>query len=298
MDKITIRHLRYVEAVARHRHFGKAASACAISQPALSMQVGDLESILGATLFERSSRQIRLTPFGRTFLHKAEEILRSMDELGDIARSANSGIPQDLRIGIIPTIAPYLLPEIIRVVTHRYPQIHLEVRETQTRNLIDELNEGQLDIAIVALPVSESNLLEVALFSETFVLVRPRSGKHEPVPDKASLSQMRLLLLEEGHCFREQALDYCSIGRSSKRQALNGSSLSTLVQMVGSGMGVTLIPEMAVEVETRSADVSVARFAAPAPGRTVGMIWRKSNPLSDRFTEIADVVRAIKPEKF
>ena len=165
------------------------------------------------------------------------------------------------------------------------------MRETLTHKLIQELAEGRLDTAIVALPISEPSFTEVALFTENFVLVRPSEDEGKPVPSGEMLREMRLLLLEEGHCFRDQALSFCNIRSAFPREGLDGSSLSTLVQMVGAGIGVTLIPEMAVPVETRSAPVSVARFKNPQPSRTVGMIWRKTSPLTDQLRQITEVVR-------
>ena len=166
------------------------------------------------------------------------------------------------------------------------------MRETVTPRLIGELAEGRLDAAIVALPVSEPSLVEVALFSETFVLVRPAEDALRPVPDAEALREMRLLLLEEGHCFRDQALSFCQMQATSPRELLDGSSLTTLVQMVGAGIGVTLIPEMAVAVETRLARVSVARFRPPEPQRTIGMIWRRSSPLGPQLSRVAAIVRS------
>ena len=291
MTHLTLKQLRYFDALARHGHFGRAADACAISQPALSMQIKELEESLGTVLFERSARQVRLTNFGEEFVLRVRDILRSVDELGDLARAAQDSLVGRLRIGVIPTIAPYLLPTIIRNLTQMHTGLDLHVRETLTQKLIHELAEGRLDTAIVALPVSEPSLTEVALFDEDFVLVRSSEDEGQPVPNSKSLCEMKLLLLEEGHCFRDQALSFCSIQSALPREALDGSSLTTLVQMVSAGMGVTLIPEMAVAVETRSAPVSVARFKRPQPSRTIGMIWRKTSPLAKQLLEISEVVR-------
>lgn len=291
MKNLTLKQLRYFEVLSRYCHFGHAANACAISQPALSMQIKELEQSLGAHLFERSARQLRLTNFGAILAERVREILRSVDELGDLARAMQNRLVGSMRIGLIPTIAPYLLPRIIGNLTNQYPGIELHIRETQTQKLIQELEEGQLDAAIVALPVSEPSLTEVALFSENFLLVRPRKDEGKPVPNSESLSKMKLLLLEEGHCFRDQALSFCNIHSTLPRKGLDGSSLSTLVQMVSAGIGVTLIPEMALAVETRSAAVSVTRFKDPQPSRTIGMIWRKTNPLAEQLLQISDIVR-------
>jgi LysR family hydrogen peroxide-inducible transcriptional activator len=291
MNNLTVKQLRYLEALAQHGHFGRAAEACAISQPALSMQIKELEETLGAALFERSARQVRLTSFGEEFALRARGILRSVDELGDLARASQDRLVGRLRIGVIPTIAPYLLPTIIGNLTRRYAGLDIHVRETVTPKLIQEMVEGRLDTAIVALPVSEPSFAEVALFKEDFVLVRPGEDADKPVPNLETLGEMRLLLLEEGHCFRDQALSFCNRHSALPRDLLDCSSLSTLVQMVSAGIGVTLIPEMAVAVETRSAPVSVARFKNPKPSRTIGMIWRKTSPLHKQLMQISEIVR-------
>ncbi|MBW8640180.1 LysR family transcriptional regulator [Hoeflea sp. WL0058] len=291
MKNLTLKQLRYFESLAQHGHFGHAADACAISQPALSMQIRELEESLGTELFERGARQIRLTNFGEEFAGRVRDILRSVDELSDLARASQNRLVGRLRIGVIPTIAPYLLPTIIGNLARVHDGLDIHLRETQTQKLIQELEDGRIDTAIVALPVSEPSLTEVALFKESFVLVRPGEDEGKPIPDRDMLREMRLLLLEEGHCFRDQALSFCNIHAGLSRELLDGSSLSTLVQMVSAGIGVTLIPEMAVPVETRSASVSIVRFAEPQPSRTIGMIWRKTNPLAGQLMQIAEIVR-------
>ncbi|MEO1600527.1 MAG: LysR substrate-binding domain-containing protein, partial [Pseudomonadota bacterium] len=190
-------------------------------------------------------------------------------------------------------VAPYLLPRLIGALAASHPELDIHVRETVTPKLIQELSEGRIDTALVALPVSEPSFAEVALFEEDFVLVRPEADADRPVPSAEALQEMRLLLLEEGHCFRDQALSFCNMPSARPREGLDGSALSTLVQMVGAGLGVTLIPEMAVPVETPSAAVSVARFPAPEPSRTIGMIWRRTSPLADQLSQIAEVVRGV-----
>src|SRR5215468_5575595 len=289
MINITLRQLRYFDALARHGHFGRAAEACAISQPALSMQIKELEEALGGLLLERSARQVALTRLGEELAQRARDILSSVDELGDFARASQNRLAGRLRVGMIPTIAPYLLPRIISNLTRMHPELDIRIRETLTPKLIQELADGRLDVAIVALPVSEPSLTEVALFTENFLLVRPRKDEGTPVPSKEMLREMRLLLLEEGHCFRAQALSFCKM-QSAPREMLDANSLSTLVQMVSAGVGVTLIPEMAVPVETRSASVSVARFKNPQPSRTIGMVWRKTSPLARQLLQISEVV--------
>ena len=294
MKNLTLRQLRYFLALAQHGHFGQAAAACAISQPALSVQIRELEASLDAPLFERSARSVRLTPFGEELVERVRDILEAVDGLADLARARAGGLPDRLRIGIIPTIAPYLLPRMVTALTGLNPALDLHVRETQTAGLIAELDAGKLDAAVVALPISEPSLREVPLFDEEFVLVRPEADAARPVPDGEALRRMRLLLLEEGHCFRDQALSFCAAPASLPRDGLDGSSLSTLVQMVGAGIGVTLIPDMAIALETRNAPVSVARFADPVPRRTVGMVWRRTSPLGPQLDRIAALWRDLR----
>ena len=290
MTQITLRQLRYFDALARHCHFGRAAAACSISQPALSMQIKELEDALGTVLIERGARHIRLTKVGEETARRGRDILRAVDELGDFARASHDRLAGRLRLGMIPTIAPYLLPTVMGNLMRTHPELDVHVREALTSKLIVELADGRLDAAIVALPVSEPSLTEVALFSENFLLVRP--GEDEgPVPAGETLREMRLLLLEEGHCFRDQALSFCNMASPLPREVLDASSLSTLVQMVSAGMGVTLIPEMAVDVETRRAAVSLVRFADMQPSRTIGMIWRRTSPLAGQLIELSEVVR-------
>src|ERR1700752_5334606 len=238
MINVTLRQLRYFDALARHGHFGRAAEACAISQPALSMQIREMEDALGGALIERGARQVALTKFGEELIQRVRDILRSIDELGDFARASQDRLPGRLRVGMIPTIAPYLLPTVIENLARLHPELDIHVRETLTAKLIKEVAEGRLDTAIVALPVSEPSLTEVACFSENFLLVRPGEDEGTPVPSHESLREMRLLLLEEGHCFRDQALSFCNM-QSPPREVLDASSLPTIVEMVGAGIGVT-----------------------------------------------------------
>lgn len=298
MSGLTIRHLRYFEALAQHGHFGRAAEACGVSQPALSIQMKELEEIVGSPLVERGARQVRLTGVGEVFLLRVRDILRSLDELASLARSQSEDLTGRLRIGVIPTVAPYLLPKVIEGLSARFPDLDLRLREAVTQKLVGDLIEGRLDVAIVALPISEASLVEHALFTEEFVLVRALADAGKPVPRPENLPEMRLLLLEEGHCFRDQALSFCKMPSASPRDLMEGSSLSTLVQMVGAGIGVTLIPQMAIPVETRIAAVSVARLPEPRPVRTIGLVWRRTNPLGKHFATLIDILRdAAQPGK-
>lgn len=296
MIGLTLKQLRYFDALARFEHFGRAAEACSISQPALSLQIKELETMFGAALVERGARQVRLTPVGEAFLTKARRILLEVEELSDLMRASRAPLAGRLRLGVIPTIGPYLLPRVISVLADRFPALDLILRETVTQSLIGDLREGRLDIAVVALPISEPALQEIPLFDEEFVLVRPAREADQPIPSPEKLQTMRLLLLEEGHCFRDQALSFCRLGEAQTRHLMGGSSLSTLVQMVSAGMGVTLIPEMAVPLETRSAEVAVSRFGAPRPTRTIGLVWRSTHPLADQLVELGRILGEIAPD--
>lgn len=295
MTTISMKHLRYFVALAQHGHFGRAAEACAISQPALSAQIKELEAILAARLVERGAKQTRLTGLGETVAHRAADVLRAVDELTDLARASHSPLVGRLRIGVIPTIAPYFLPTVIQALARPYPRLDLQPREAVTQKLVDDLLAARLDTALLALPLDQPSLDVVPLFTEEFVLVRPAADVDAPVPDAERLRELRVLLLEEGHCFREQALAFCKLGQPRQRHLIEGSSLATLVQMVGAGIGVTLIPEMAVPIETRSAAVAIARLPHPRPSRHIGMVWRKTDPLADQLVHIADLIRKAAP---
>ncbi len=293
MISFTIKHLRYFDALARHGHFGRAAEACAITQPALSLQIKELETMLGASLVERSARQIRMTTLGEEFLARARKILVDVDELSELVRSTDGPLKGTLRMGVIPTVAPYLLPAIIRELSERLPDLELQPRESITQSLVEDLQQSRLDFVIAALPISEPALREFALFDEDFLLVRPPGDADKPVPSPEKLQDMKLLLLEEGHCFRDQALSFCDMKPTDPIYLMEGSSLSTLVQMVSAGLGVTLIPEMALPLETHNTSVAISRFPGESPKRTVGMIWRKTNPLGKQLEELGALVRQI-----
>ena len=290
MTEISMKHLRYFKSLTHHRHFGQAAEACSISQPALSLQIKELEEILGTPLVERGARKIHLTSLGEAIMPRIEAIILAVDELKDLARASTSPLLGRLRIGVIPTIAPYFLPAAIRELKKDHPKLDLQPREAITQKLVDDLMEGKLDVAIVALPISNPSLNEITLFDEEFVLVRPKKDEKKPIPNIEKIQGMKLLLLEEGHCFREQALSFCKISPPRELSTIEGNSLSTLVQMVGADLGVTLIPAMAIPLEMRSASVSIARLPIPRPSRTIGMVWRKTNPLSEQLAHIAKIL--------
>ena len=286
---ISAKQLKYFLAVAKHKNFQKAADECAISQPALSMKIKELENDLGQ-LIERGSKKFYLTQTGQALIDKAETIIQSFDDLKHLVNKGNK--INKLSIGAIPTVAPYLLPRIIKTISKKYNDIVIEPKETVTEKLISYLISGRVDLAILALPSHEPLLNEVPLFEEEFLLIRHTNDANKPVPNNKELTNMKLLLLEEGHCLRSQTLSFCKIN-SVPKNIMEGTTLTTLVQMVSSGIGVTLIPEIAVPFETRSTKVSVSRFNQQKPKRTIGLVWRKSNPLTQQFNEIGSLLKNV-----
>ena len=292
MPKITLRQLRYFEALAQHRHFGVASNACSVTQPALSMQIRDFELALGVSLFEKGTHPVQLTPLGRIIAAKSKAIMLDVAELEELVRASDNQPLINLRLGVIPTVAPYMFSRIAKDLTMHFTGLNLKMREAITSKLITAVIDGELDAAIIALPASEPRLRELELFRENFLLVRPKADAKKPVPRPEMLREMRLLLLEEGHCFRDQALTFCKMGSSDTQDVMDGNSLTTLVQMVAAGFGVTLIPEMAAEFEGRIPNISIAKFHKNPPKRKIGMVWRRNSPLQDKYIEIAQIVKA------
>ena len=292
MTKVTLRQLRYFEALAQHRHFGVASNACSVTQPALSMQIRDFELALGVNLFEKGTHPVQLTPLGRIIAAKSKAIMLDVAELEELVRASDNQPLINLRLGVIPTVAPYIFSRIAKDLTMHFTGLNLKMREAITSKLITAVIDGELDAAIIALPASEPRLRELELFRENFLLVRPKADAKKPVPRPEMLKEMRLLLLEEGHCFRDQALTFCKMGSSKTQDVMDGNSLTTLVQMVAAGFGVTLIPEMAAEFEGRIPNISIAKFHKNPPTRKIGMVWRRNSPLQDKYIEIAQIVKA------
>jgi len=287
MNNISAKQLRYFLAVAKNKNFQKAADECAISQPALSMKIKELEGILGQ-LIERGSKKFYLTQTGQALINKAETIIQSFDDLKHLTTKGDN--INQLSIGAIPTVAPYLLPKILKTISKQYKDIVIEPKEAVTEKLVSYLINGKIDLALLALPAYEPLLTEVPLFEEEFLLIRNINDANKPVPNNKELTNMKLLLLEEGHCLRSQILSFCKV-TSVPKNIMEGTTLTTLVQMVSAGIGVTLIPEISVTFETRSAKVSVSRFQQQKPKRTIGLVWRKSNPLTRQFNEIASLLK-------
>lgn len=277
---ITLRQLRYFEAVARHLHFGRAAEECGVSQPALSQQIRELEEDLGLPLLERGTRRIALTAKGAEIARRGLRILGDVRDLTDFAHHGGALLSGSLKLGVIPSVAPYLLPKVLPRVHETYPLLELQLRETRTDQLVDELLQGHLDLVLMALPSSEPGLDSLALFEDRFLLAAKAGHKtdasHLATPD--SITPDRLLLLEEGHCLRDQALKYCGISRSERVNGFGAASLATIMQMVANGYGVTLLPEICADVEARDDRITLSRFAEPEPRREIGLVWRSSSP--------------------
>jgi LysR family hydrogen peroxide-inducible transcriptional activator len=290
---ITLRQLRYLSSLARHRHFGRAAEDCAVTQPALSMQIRELEREIGAVLVERRPNEIVLTEIGGEVAARAERILAAARDLVDFARHRDV-LSGPLKLGVIPTLAPYVLPRILPRLQECYPALRLEVRETQTRVLLDELNRGEHDCVMLALPVESGEFETLALFDDPFLLAVP-AAERPPSRGRVSaedVDQARLILLEEGHCLRDQALAFCAGMRGNQPAGLGATSLTTVMQMVANGYGVTLLPKVAVDSEARDRRVRLLRFAAPEPSRTVGLAWRRTSPRRKDFQALGKIVSA------
>lgn len=292
MSHITLKQLKYFDALARELHFGRAAEACAVTQPALSMQIHELEETLGLMLVERTRSGVQLTTKGREIAERAARVLGDVRDLVTFAHHASSVLAGTLRLGVIPSVAPYLLPPLLPLLRDAYPELELHVRETQTAVLTDELIEGKLDVILLALPIKHPDLVEMDLFKDHFVLAMPQdkklSGRVRATADY--VEGERLLLLEEGHCLRDQALTYCNLQHVDQFSTFGASSLSTIVEMVSADLGITLLPELCLGVETRGRDLALAKFADPEPFRNIGLVWRKTSPRVDDFEELGRLV--------
>jgi LysR family hydrogen peroxide-inducible transcriptional activator len=288
---ITLRQLRYLASLARHRHFGRAASDCAVTQPALSMQIRELEREIGAELVERRPNDVALTETGIEVAERAEHILAAARDLVDFARHRGL-LSGPLKLGIIPTLAPYILPRVLPHLQKGYPDLRLEVRETQTRLLLDELASGELDCVMLALPAEGADVETLRLFDDPFLLAVPMA---EPLQAHGRVAledvdQRRLILLEEGHCLRDQALAFCATKPGDARAGLGATSLATVMQMVANGYGVTLLPEVAIDAEVRDGRVKLMRFAEPEPVRSIGLAFRRTSPRKRDFEALGQII--------
>lgn len=282
---ITIRQLKYFDALARFEHFGKAADAVAISQPALSMQIKEMEEILGVTLIERSSKGVTLTAEGREISRRGKVILTAIQDLSDFARHSSEPLTGPLRLGIIPSIAPYMLPKALPLLQVRFPDLQLQVRETQTKILLEELDRGELDALLLAVPVEYNDAEVMEITSDPFLLAArsDTEGVVKGWPAEKIVSEEKLLLLEEGHCLRDQALNYCMDVGADSLKSFGASSLSTIMQLVAHGYGVTLLPKICVDAEIRDDRIALLEFSEKTPQRMIGLAWRASSPRAEEF---------------
>lgn len=295
---LSTRQLRYFEALARHRHFGRAAEDCAVTQPALSMQIREMEAHLGVRLLERGRGGVRLTPAGEEAATRARGVLAALADMERTLRDHGSLLEGRLRLGVIPSIAPYLLPRLLPELGRRHPGLEIALRESQTASLVAELAEGALDLVVLSLPVEHPDIEVMALFDDPFVLAVPEAADDFPGP-RALPDAIRagdLLLLEDGHCFRDQALSVCRAADGGRLRQFGASSLATLVQLVSNGQGVTLLPHMHVAQEGgRIPRVRLLPFDDPVPARTVGLAFRRTLPRRDDVETVAAMVRACRP---
>jgi LysR family transcriptional regulator, hydrogen peroxide-inducible genes activator len=288
---ITLKQMRYFCALAREQHFGRAADACSVTQPALSMQIQELEATLGIDLVERTRAGVKLTPKGAEVAARAQRLINDARDLVDYARNSEGVLSGVLRVGLIPSLAPYLLPPLLPLLRSSYPDLQLYVRETQTEQLVHELADGKLDVLLLALPVKNSDIETMTLFKDRFLLAVPQSqnmsGRVRAT--RELVEEGRLLLLEEGHCLRDQALAYCNLQQVSSVNTFGASSLSTIVEMVSAGLGITLLPEISLPVEERGRGIKLMRFVEPEPARTIGLAWRRSSPRVADFKALANL---------
>lgn len=289
----TLAQLRALAAVADTLHFGTAAAELGVSQPSVSAAISSLETALGLVLVERSTRKVMLTPAGAEVAMHARRVLGALDQLIDAASRGGRPFAGPLRLGIIPTVAPYVMLPLLRILARRFPDLRPDVREDQTDHLLGQLAAGRADLLLLALPSGGADVVELPLYDEDFVLLVP---ERDPLAgrtrlDPAVLQKVQLLLLEEGHCLRDQALDLCrQVGAATDHPA-RAASLTTLSQLVAAGLGATLLPATAVAVESRRG-LATATFRPPAPGRRIGFVHRAGSPRGTEFAEIARRLRA------
>jgi LysR family hydrogen peroxide-inducible transcriptional activator len=287
----TLRQLRYLTALATHGHFGRAADACAVSQPAMSQQIADLEAELGARLIERGPRGAKLTETGVEIAARARGILSAV---GDLSKAARGGedLTGPLRLGVIPTIAPYLLPKALPAMRALYPAVEFRVREAVSATLLTELTNGGLDLLLMALPAEGEGVETLPLFEDGFVLVTAADDAPKGPVDPATLAPETLLLLDDGHCLRDQALSVCGLADAALRAQLGATSLATLVQLAAAGLGRTFVPEMALEtLVSHDPRVRATAFKKPIPSRTIGLAYRSTASSKTAFARLGEAIK-------
>ncbi len=289
---ITLKQLRYFISLAENLHFAKAADECAISQPALSMQIKELEVSLGAPLVERGKGRIEITPIGKEVLRRSQNILHLVQDLRDCVQHEENLLSGPLKIGVIPTVAPYLLPKALPKLKKLFPSLELSIRESQTSSLIRELKKGHLDVILIAVPHTDEDkeLSFKKLFVDRFVLVT--NMQNQTLSPFKTIEKNDLLLLEEGHCLRDQVIAFCRAKKPKALSNFGSASLTTITQMVAHGYGATLLPEIAQKAEIgRRQSIHIMRFPEPQPKRTLGLVWRKTSPRTADFEALGDVLR-------
>ncbi|WP_139974538.1 MULTISPECIES: hydrogen peroxide-inducible genes activator [Brucella/Ochrobactrum group] len=288
----TVRQMRYFEALATTLHFRKAAQLAHVSQPALSAQIAEMEAVAGAPLFERSQRQVIMTELGKQLYPGIKTVLRELHALEEIAAQSRGVLQTRLRLGIIPTVAPYLVPVLIPLLRERHPSFHLQLRENVTAKLLDELLAGEIDAIVAAHPIDDERLAQRKLFDDRFLIATSTNDQtvlaSPMTQDNVALD--RLLLLEEGHCMRDQALAVCSLPSQRQLVKYGATSMTTLLQMVSHGMGLTLIPEIAVRAEARSNHMRIVPFDGDQPKREIALFWRRQSMRRGDFQALGDCI--------
>jgi len=288
----TLKQLRYLVALHKSNHFGHAAEASHVTQSTLSAGIQELEGLLGVQLVERTKRSVMFTALGEEIVQRAQEILNDVDDLTDMAASATDPMKGTVRLGIIPTIAPYILHKIMPALQRELPDLELHLREDKSADLCNLLRAGELDLVLYALPFACGDATEMPLFYDGFVAAYPAGESTKKTITTTELDNNRLMLLEEGHCLRDHALDACQLLGSKARRELSGTSLPTILQMVAAGRGTTLLPQMAVDAGiTNGVNVDILPFSDINPTRTVGLIWRKTNPREPTFRALGKVIK-------
>lgn len=288
----TLKQLRYLVALHKSNHFGKAAEASHVTQSTLSAGIQELESLLGAQLVERTKRTVMFTTLGEEVVRRAQAILNDVDDLTDMADAAKDPLKGSVRLGIIPTIAPFILHKIMPAMQQTLPDLELQLREDKSADLCDLLRLGELDLVLYALPYACGDVAEMPLFYDGFVAAYPHGEAPGKTIDTTELDTSQLMLLEEGHCLRDHALDACQLVGKRARRELSGTSLPTILQMVAAGRGITLLPQMAVDAGlTANVPVDIVPFRDINPTRTIGLIWRKTNPREPTFKALGEVFK-------
>lgn len=290
----TVKQLKYLCAVAEHRHFSKAAAACHVTQSTLSAAIQDLESQLGVVVFERTKKTVLITPLGQRLLHQARIILGDVQNFVSLARANEGALAGEIRLGVIPTIGPFILPPILSELRRSYPKLKLYLKEELSAELLLQLQQGRLDLIMLAFPYAMPDMETISLFKDEFLLCLSPGHKLEKLKQvrQQHLRGESLLLLEEGHCLRDHALEACKLQSAETDLVYQGTSLHTLVQMVANGLGVTLLPEMAVQANVLGdTHLQLKRFSNENVCRQIGMAWRKSDPRRDDYLLLAEFIK-------